>query len=173
MSAGTVTVASRVKPPTRYVTLKYLFDADGLPLVVGCDPVSDDALFERLGLPGLRPPTVDDGTTPVEVQRRESRLVMEAAVEGGTFLTDEEGRQVRPAFTFGTEAKPGSLPGRWLRMEDLVALATAVLQAGGYVSGGPADAAAQFRGERAGDAGGGAALAHGAGAGPEPAGGGE
>ncbi len=145
-----VTLAASVQLPVRHVVLQYLKTKDGQPVVVGCSPVSEIAMARALGLPGGQPKQVDaPQMSDVDAAAMMMKLAPEM-IEGGTFLLGPDGEELRPAFSWKDPAPPHSIPGRYLRDEEQLALMQALMELGGYLGG-----AAEDAGFPAGGAGGG------------------
>lgn len=149
-----VSRASDVVVPVRTVELKHMRTKAG-PVRVQCEAVDEVIVLKvRRALPGLHPPKsgveeVKDellGETPKPTRSVEEALddAIENAetlkrmapplIEAGTALLGDGGEWVRPAFYFdeATPRHPQSIPGRLLRVDDIEALVTAILQCGDF-----------------------------------------
>ena len=131
-----VTGAGDVALPVVEVTLKHLKTTAGLPVVVGCCLVSELTMAGILNaLPGLSgAPSVEvpEDAAAAAALASQAMAVAPAVIEAGTFLGGPGGTQVRPAFTW--RDPPGeSIPGRYLRDDDKMALLEAILRVSGYI----------------------------------------
>jgi hypothetical protein len=147
---GTVTRASNVKRPVAIVELKHLrtLDTDE-PVRVRVELVDELVLQDATkSLPGASPAGPHDDVVDSEVKPDETlevrrmKALAPAILEVCTSFDGDDGREVRPAFYWNPAvAVPGSIPGRYLRVEDLTALVHTALRLGGYLgaAGGPAE----------------------------------
>jgi len=150
-----VTRATDVAVPVVVVELLHMRTTSGEPVRVLCGGADELVLHKAVGLPGGRPPTLEDDAGPRDAEADVEHLKRVAVplLEAGTAFSDGNGGEVRPAFYWDPAKRvPGSIPGRLLRVEDLERLVTGVLRAGGYVEtpGGESAAGAFHGGERGG-----------------------
>jgi hypothetical protein len=148
---NSVTNVDDVAVPVSVVELEHLKTKTGEKVRVRCEQ-PDELVLQRifLALPGARPVASDDDAA-ISDQEKIERVARYAPVliESATVLESPDG-EVRPAFYFGAvKPHPKSIPGRVLRLSDLVKLAEEVSRLSGYL-GGEAEAASFPDGERAG-----------------------
>jgi hypothetical protein len=166
-----VTRASQVALPVEPVALTHMKTVDGAPVVVLCEAVNEMKVYEVLGLPGLRTKGMDEpADTPEGKEARAKFLITLGPLLlplGTSLAGDDGGPPIRPAFHFEDGDGPaGALPGRLLRVQDIVKMVVSILQLSGF--GGAAEGAEFPDGEREGrsDSGGAVAAVEGVGADP-------
>jgi hypothetical protein len=138
MSPLALTIATDVVLPFEDVELS-LRTKDGSPVVVRCefiDELRSAEIMRRWA--GDVPPTADMN----EMSDEESVALIaqrgRPLIEAGTMLLGPNGEEVRPAFYFGDGPRhPLSLPGRYLKMADLVLLSLTLFRLTGYAGGVP------------------------------------
>jgi hypothetical protein len=147
-----VTVVTDVVVPLEFVTLKHLRTQSGEAVTVGCHQVPEVAMARILmALPGTRPKKLGEldaderaeqvADDPEEALRLASQAMQVApeVIERGTFLLRADGTRIHPAFTW-KEPAGESIPGMYLRDEDLMLMLEAILRIGGYIGGEAAEA---------------------------------
>lgn len=144
MKDAKVSFAADVALPFIDVALARLTTKSGEPVVVRCEVADEIAVWRATErLPGGVDSLKDDGRanddkTPEEKVAEAERVkkIAPPLIEAATALLRADGSWVRPAFYFGeTAPNPDSIPGRYLRLDDLSLLVTTILQAGGYIGG--------------------------------------
>jgi hypothetical protein len=132
-----LTRAEDIALPTKLVTLLHLKKRDGSPVVVLCESVDELTLSKIYGMPGERPLAGKESDPVKVIEFMDS--VAPSLVHAATAFAGSDGRAtVRPAFHFDdAHAVSGSIPGRFLRVEDKLLILNAILENSGL--GGAAD----------------------------------
>lgn len=118
------TRAEDVVEPFIIVELVHLRTKGGDPVRVRCDKMDEMDLAKIYGLGGLN----GEVLTGEQVQAALNAGGWATIIHAATALADADGNPtVRPAFYFDEEhRKPGSLPARYLRLDDRLAIISGV-----------------------------------------------
>lgn len=131
-----ITNASDIALPYEDVEIS-LKTRSGEPVIVRCEFIDELRILPIMkAWAGESPAVVEDYLTDEE---KVALLVSKAKpmVEAGTMLLGDNGQEVRPAFYFSDDAKKHelSIPGRYLKVADLMKLTAALFRLSGYTGG--------------------------------------
>jgi hypothetical protein len=134
------TDVSKIARPVEVVQLKHLRTEDGEPVCVRCEAVDELVAMESNGNPGEHAP-IDEAKLTLEQKRARAKKNLDEAAAvvhlGTSFVSGDS--IVRPAFHYDeAHAVPGSIPWRYVSVEDKVLIVNTVLRLTGY--GGAEDA---------------------------------
>lgn len=128
---------------TEVVTLEHLKTKTGEPVKVLCEPINEFTLVRILGMPGSPAMSEAERSAAMEAHFKsfdnnpeKMQELIFPVLEAGAALMTNDG-PYRPAFSDKTL---GSIPFRFLKVADAMALFTAILRVSGY-AGGAAEAA--------------------------------
>ncbi len=134
------TDVSSIARPVEVVELKHLRTVDGGLVYVRCEAVDELVAMESHGNPGEHAPNDEAPLTLQQKHARAKKNLDEAAAVvhlGTSFVSGDA--IVRPAFHYDeAHSVPGSIPWRYVSVEDKVLIVNTVLRLTGY--GGAEDA---------------------------------
>lgn len=127
-----ITNAFDIELPVTIVELEHLKTKTGERVRVRCEAVDELDAAKAYGMPGQHGANPDGSSSSLDVINIVDK-VAPVLIHGATVLADADGNHtIRPAFHFDEEHRVnGSIPARYLRMSDKMALITAILHNSG------------------------------------------